>query len=93
VLVGFATLVGPVAGFAAIWTEVLDGFAVAVFGVVDAATAVIAIVGFCRRRSGEKKKATESQGRESCFAEGRTESGDFHKASKDRAQAGFGMMS
>jgi hypothetical protein len=92
-LVGFVAFMGPVAGFMAVRTEVLDSFAIAPLGVVHPAIAIIAIISFGRGRTCEKEKATESQRGESRFAEGRTKNGEFHKASTDCARAGFGMTS
>jgi len=80
-LVGFVALVCPVAGFAAVWSEAFDGPAIPHFGVVHPPIAVIAVVGFRGWGTGEKKKATENEDRESGLEKRKARDGEFHKAS------------
>src|SRR4029077_19006288 len=89
-LVRFVAFVLPMTGVAAIRAASLDGFAIAPFGVGNAAIAIVPIVGFCGGHAGGQEE-TEGRGGQSRFSEERTqlERVKFHKiASRSLARAG-----
>jgi hypothetical protein len=59
-LVGFLAFVGPVARLSAVRAKVLDGFLIAIVGVVDPMPAVIPDIRFRSWRSGKSEDAAQS---------------------------------
>src|SRR5258708_30733504 len=89
-LVGLVAFVRPMTRFAAIGTEVLNGFVITPFGVGDASIAIVPIVAFCGGRAGGEEEA-EGRSGQSRLSEKRTEvkRDKFHKiASRSLARAG-----
>src|SRR5215471_1666259 len=91
-LIGFVPFMSPMTRLATVWTEMLDRFMVAIFGVRNAAIAVVPAVGFRGGSAGESEKSAKGESRDSRLMKEQREpqSRQSHKSLQDCARAGFG---